>query len=332
MSSYFDYVIEQPENGIWKATVKSTYADKEAINPYILKGAFWDTNLYNYDFKGLSPEAMLMFTEKIGAFNQKEKEIFKARDVTVTLLTPITAESTDKYVKEEVLSVLKLLANNYQTKSRDTLVGVKLSGIAKYWEKFRGYLSYTDMSLNNHPVDEQTLENWIAAGKITNIVPIFNEYYLLCETPWHATINIRDYGVLKDISDPSEVLTGSVTQYIYNKDGKELLQYRMKSSARISTTEDIDDMILDIRENIEELRKSSSTENLVKVGIRNILEEKATEEDRSTNLYKELSKLCEDADDYIDDEYRKELEEQLNELIKLRAAMGTEGRLIWGIE
>lgn len=331
MSSYFDYVIEQPEAGIWKATFKSTYADKEAINPYILKGAFWETDLYNYDFKGLSSEALLMFTEKIGAYNQKEKEAFKAKDVTVTILPPITAEATDT-VKEEVLSVLRILANNYQTKSRDTLVGIKLSGVAKYWEKFRGYVSYTDMSLNAHPVDEHTLENWIAAGKIANIVSVGNEYYWLCETPWQATINIRDYGILRDISDPSEVLTGSVTQYIYNKDGKELLQYRMKRAARISTTEDIDDMILDIRENIEELKKSSSTENLVKVSIQNILEEKATEEDKSTNLYKELLKFCEGADDYIDDAYREELETQLNELIKLRAAMGTKGRLIWGIE
>lgn len=332
MSSYFDYVIEQPEAGIWKAAFKSTYADKEFINPYILKGAFWDTDLYSYDFKDLSPETLLMFTEKLGVYNQKEKEALKAKDVTVTILPPITAVSTDAYVKEEVLSVLRLLANNYQTKSRDTLVGVKLSGVAKYWGRFRGYVSYTDMSLNTHPVDEHTLENWIAAGKIANIVSIGNEYYWLCESPWHATINIRDYGILKDISDPSEVLTGSVTQYLYNKDGKELLQYQMKRSARMSTTEDIDDMILDIRKNIEELKKASSTENLVKVGIQAILEEKATEEDKATNLYKELLKFCEGADEYIDDDYREELGAQLNELIKLRAAMGTEGRLIWGIE
>ena len=70
----------------------------------------------------------------------------------------------------------------------------------------------------------------------------------------------------------------------------------------------------------------------MKISIRGLVEEKATEEDKSTNLYKELLKYCGEAEAFGDAEYLEELELQLAELIKLRSLMGTEGRLFWSIE
>lgn len=333
MSSYFDYTIEQPVSEGWRVTAKSTYEDSEVINPYILKGAFWDTDHFDYDFKDISAESLLRFTEKIGTYNQKEKDIFKEKGVTKTITVPITSDSGN--VKEEVLRTLKLLSNDYRTNSRDTVLGVKLSGIAKHWQRFRYfYTRYIDDELDttSESVSIKTLTNWILEGKIKNLILTGNDCYWVCNHPWEATSYLKNYGYLKDASDPSEILTGSVAQIVYSKDDKEIPQYRIRKSVRRSTTDDVDDMILEIRKNIETVKKSNSIENLVKVNIRDLVEEKATEEDRSTNLYKELMKYCGEAETFGDDEYLEELELQLTELIKLRSLMGMEGRLFWSIE
>lgn len=333
MSSYFDYTIEQPVPEGWRVTAKSTYEDNEVVNPYILKGAFWDTDCYDYNLKDLSAESLLGFTEKVGTYNQKEKDVFKEKGVESYITVPTTSDSGN--VKEEVIRNLKLLSNDYRTKSRDTALGVKLSGIAKYWHIFKdSYLRYLDEELNtaSESVSIETLTNWILEGKIENLILTGSGCFWVCNHPWEAITYLRDHRCLKDIPDPSELLTGSVAQVIYSKDGKEIPQYRIRKSVRRSTTDDVDDMILEMRKSIEAIKKSNSVENLVKVSIRDLVEEKATEEDKSTNLYKELLKYCGEAEAFGDDEYLEELELQLTELIKLRSLMGTEGRLFWSIE
>ena len=328
MGVYFDYAIERKVNSNWYLTAKSTYEDNEVINPYILKSVFWDTEFQDCVPDDISSETKTEFYERIGVYDKKELEVLK--NATKTLTNPIVTKD-----KEHTISVLEYLCKHYSTKFRETLIRVDLDGIVKYWNNVKTFLRFKDA--DHDYVSIETLISWIKNGLIENLIETKYGYQLVCESPYAAIMYIRDYGMLKGIENPSEILAGEVCQVSYiNENEKEIPQYHLKRSARCSTTKDIDWMIEELKAEIERVKESNKLENLVKDEIRNLLNEKATEEDKNTNLYKKLISYCggEDFQIYGDKEYIQELETQLQEVEKLRAIMGPAetGRVIWRIE
>lgn len=333
MSSYFDYVVERLEDAHWKFAAKSTYADDEAINPYTLKDVFWDTEFQNGVPIDITNEAKSEFCEKVGTYNRKEKDVFKNAIVEITI--PICVDRGD--IKAGVLYNLDILSKDYRTKFRDTLIRIYLDGIAKYWKDVKTYLHFADCDeeiYNKETVDVNELRNWIDKGVIDNIFKINDTYQFACETPYSAILHLRGYNMLKTVESPTEILVGEISQVIYNdKDGNEIPQYKLKHSTRCSTTKDVDLMIDYLKADIERIKKSNTTENLARDIIRNLINERANEEDKETNLYKELMSYCGEEEVYGDEEYLQELETQLHEVEKIRSVMGPsgKGRLIWGI-
>ncbi len=326
MGSYFDYVVERKVDSNWSFVAKSTYEDNEAINPYILRGLFWDTEFQERVPDDISSETKLEFYERIGVYDRKELDVL--RNATKTLTNPIAVHG-----KMRAINVLEYLCKHYSSKFRKTLIRVDLDGIVKYWSNVKPFLRFKDADLVDVSVEK--LKSWIKDGLIENLVETKYGYQLVCESPYAAIMYIRDYGMLKDVEDPSEILVGEVCQVTYlDKDGNEIPQYHLKRSARCSTTRDIDSMIDELKADIERVKKSNTIENIVRDEIRNLVNELATEEDKNTNLYKELIEYCGEDEVYGDEEYLQELENQLHEVEKIRAIMGpTEtGRVIWRIE
>lgn len=326
MGSYFDYVIERKVGSNWYFVAKSTYEDNEAINPYILKGLFWDTEFQECVPDDISSETKTEFYERIGVYDKKELEGLKS--ATKTLTNPIAVHD-----KMRVADVLEYLRKHYSTKFRETLIRVDLDGIVKYWNNVKTFLRFKDA--DQVDVSVEKLKSWIKNGLIENLIETKYGYQLVCESPYAAIMYIRDYGMLKGIENPSEILVGEVCQFSYiDENEKEIPQYRLKRSARCSTTKDIDLMIDDLKADIERVKKSNTLENVVRDEIRNLVNERATEEDKNTNLYKELMSYCGEEEVYGDEEYLQELEDQLHEVEKIRAIMGPAetGRIIWRIE
>lgn len=326
MGSYFDYVVERKVGSYWYFVAKSTYDDNEAINPYILKGLFWDTEFQEYVPDDISDETKLEFYEKIGVYDKKELEVLKS--ATRTLTNPIAVHG-----KMCVTDVLEYLYRHHSTKFRETLIRVDLDGIVKYWNNVKTFLRFRDV--DHGDVSIEKLKSWIKNGLIENLIETKYGYQLVCESPYAAIMYIRDYGMFKGVEDPSEILAGEVCQFSYiDKNEKEVPQYHLKRSARCSTTKDIDLMIDELKADIERVKKLNTLENVVRDEIRNLVNEKATEEDKNTNLYKELMDYCGEEEIYMDEEYIQELEDQLQEVEKIRAIMGPAetGRIIWRVE
>lgn len=326
MGSYFDYVVERKVNSYWYFVAKSTYEDNEAINPYILKGLFWDTEFQEYVPDDISDETKLEFYERVGVYDRKELDVLKS--ATKTLTNPIAVHG-----KMYVTDVLEYLRKHYSTRFRETLIRVDLDGIVKYWNNVKTFLRFKDVDQTDVSVEK--LKSWIKNGLIENLIETKYGYQLVCESPYAAIMYIRDYRMFKDVEDPSEILVGEVCQFSYiDEKEKEIPQYHLKRSARCSTTKDIDLMIAELKADIERVKKSNTLENVVRDEIRNLVNERATEEDKNTNLYKELMEYCGEDEVYGDEEYLQELEDQLLEVEKIRAIMGPAetGRIIWRIE
>lgn len=326
MSSYFDYVVERKVDSNWHFVAKSTYEDNEAINPYILKGLFWDTEFQEYVPDDISSETKLEFYEKIGVYDKRELEVLKS--ATKILTSPIATNG-----KEHTIDALKYLCKHYSTKFRETLIRVDLDGIVRYWNNVKTFLRFRDADCDDVSIEK--LKSWIKNGLIENLIETKYGYQLVCESPYAAIMYIRDYGMFKGIENPSEILIGEACQVVYlDENEKEIPQYHLKRSARCSTTKDIDLMIDELKADIERIKKSNTLENIVRDEIRNLVNERATEEDKNTNLYKELMEYCGEDEVYGDEEYLQELEDQLLEVEKIRAIMGPAktGRIIWRIE
>lgn len=326
MSSYFDYVVERKVGSYWYFVAKSTYDDNEAINPCILKGLFWDTEFQEYVPDDISDETKLEFYERIGVYDRRELEILK--NAIKTLTVPISTKD-----KEHTINVLEYLCKHYRTKFRETLIRVDLDGIVKYWNNIKPFLKFKDVDQKDVSVEK--LKGWINDKLIENLIRTQYGYQLVCESPYAAIMYIRDYGMFKGVENPSEILVGEVCQFSYiDENEKEIPQYHLKRSARCSTTKDIDLMIDELKADIERVKKSNTLENVVRDEIRNLVNERATEEDKNTNLYKELMDYCGEDEVYGDEEYLQELEDQLQEVEKIRAIMGPAemGRIIWRVE
>lgn len=326
MGSYFDYVVERKVGSNWNFVAKSTYEDNEAINPYILRSLFWDTEFQECVPDDISSETKLEFYERIGVYDRKELEVLKS--ATKTLTNPIAVHG-----KIHAIDVLEYLCKHHSSKFRETLIRVDLDGIVKYWSNVKTFLRFRDADLDDVSIEK--LKSWIKNGLIENLIETKYGYQLVCESPYVAIMYIRDYGMFKGIENPSEILAGEVCQVTYlDKNGSEIPQYHLKRSARCSTTKDIDLMIDELKADIERVEKSNTIENIVRDKIRNLINERATEEDKNTNLYKELMEYCGEDEVYGDEEYLQELEDQLREVEKIRTIMGPAetGRVIWKIE
>ena len=73
MSTYFDFTIERPHKNEWICVGQSFYdEDLDVINPWILKGAFWDAD-FSEDINALDEK---FSNETFYEFAHKKNEYF----------------------------------------------------------------------------------------------------------------------------------------------------------------------------------------------------------------------------------------------------------------
>lgn len=349
MSSYLDFSVERlvkAEDGTtsWKCIGKSNYSeDIDIINPYILKGAFWDTDCFQH-FAGfddrLSKESLLMFGTKIEKIDipasendfwyKAKKKLYDTPEYPykyklVELKRPVTSSSN----LEDELHDLK---NDIRYKWNDIWVPFTEEVVNENLEKFISIMNLESDNVQEVINKTEELKKCktfaeCSKEKFSNVrfVAETGSVYIKFTTVSEALNTIQHYLNLKNLALFDYII---ICNYV-DEDSKLVPQYSFEN-VRISNYDDIQAMIHEFEKSLADLEKRASAENLAKSIISEILED-ISEEDQSTKLYEALKDYVDVDYSSEDSEWKEELQSQLEELKLLARFVGKNGRLIWEI-
>lgn len=349
MSSYLDFSVErlvkaEDSTTSWKCIGKSNYSeDIDIINPYILKGAFWDTDCFQHfaNFGDrLSKESLLMFGTKIEKIDmpssendfwyKSKKKLYDAPDYPykykiVELKRPIVSLSN----LEDELHDLK---NDVRYKWNDIWVPFAEEIVNENLEKFISIMNLESDNVQeviNKTEELKKCKTFAECNKekFSNVrfVAETGSVYIKFATVSEALNTIQHYLKLKNLTLFDYII---ICNYV-DEDGKLIPQYSFEN-VRISNYDDIQAMIHEFEKSLADLEKRASAENLAKSIISEILED-ISEEDQSTKLYEALKDYVDVDYSSEDSEWKEELQSQLEELKLLARFVGKNGRLIWEI-
>lgn len=351
MSSYFDFSVErQREDGKgWSLIAQSDYrSDLEVINPYILKGVFWDTDKF-HKYASLKDDltkgTILQFSEKIERVSlpadekdlwyKTKKEILEDEDYPYKYEKQVC-----KFNFEEngLLSTLNTLKQKLEYKWNEIEIPFDEKVINEKIDKFSWLFNYEleeNEEIKKEIEEKKTIDFFIEKGcaKRFSYSPHSEKQdsrivYISFDTIWDAEQFLK-YQAFPNQEIPT-CIEPFVKSYRYYNGSKEVVQYRLKD-VKISTYDDIIALIKEVEKSLNRYKKACTVENLAKTFIRDFIES-ADEEDLKTQLGKDLKNFVKGEDSCEDEEYEEELENQLTELKLLARFVGSNGRLIWIIE
>jgi hypothetical protein len=352
MSSYFDFSVErQREDGKgWSLIAHSDYrSDLEVINPYILKGIFWDTDKFQKYASlkdDLTKGTILQFSEKIERVSlpadekdlwyKTKKEILDDEDY------PYKYEKQARnfnFEENGLLSTLNDLKQKLEYKWNEIEIPFDEKVINEKIDKFSWLFNYEleeNEEIKKAIEEKKTIDFFIEKGcaerfRFSPHAPFQDKriVYVSFDTIWDAEQFLK-YQAFPNQEMPT-CIEPFVKSHRYYKDSKEVVQYRLKD-IKISNYDDIIALIKEVEKSLKRYKKACTVENLAKTFIQDNFIENASEEDLKTQLGKDLKKFVKGAEAYEDEEYEEELENQLTELRLLARFVGSNGRLIWIIE
>jgi hypothetical protein len=352
MSSYFDFSVErQREDGKgWSLIAHSDYrSDLEVINPYILKGIFWDTDKFQKYASlkdDLTKGTILQFSEKIERVSLPADEKdpwYKIKKETLDNENyPYKYEKQARnfnFEKNGMLSTLNDLKQKLEYKWNEIEIPFDEKVINEKIDKFSWLFNYEleeNEEIKKEIEEKKTIDFFIEKGCAERFR--FSPHssfqdkrivYVSFDTIWDAEQFLK-YQAFKDSEIPT-CIEPFVKSYQYYNGSKEVVQYQLKD-VKISNYDDIIALINEVEKSLNRYKKACTVENLAKTFIQDNFIENASEEDLKTQLGKDLKKFVKGVDSCEDEEYEEELETQLTELRLLARFVGSNGRLIWIIE
>ena len=328
MSSYFDFVIERKnDKNKWVCVGKSYYDDNlDIINPWILKGAFWDaeySSTVTYDNESeLTDESFHMATYKIRGRCKGEPYILYKNE-NENILSFLEKITKSRYRCNDV----GLWFNkDYICDNKDFLKQYLDCGTTDL-TKYQDFQNKIDSAVDKSDFDDIFKEciniySNTSDSNSSEVGIILNESsYELSQyikyTPNFKDLKIEHVGIINYTNDKNEI----IKQYALN--------------GKISYKDDIERMIFDIDKTIEKMNKTEQAEELAKKFIYDILCEYDEVDDKDiveSELYQRLYEYTKDSDydEYYDNS--DELKEQKYNLELMLKFMGDNGRVIWNID
>ena len=347
MSSYFDFSVERyrEDEKRWSLIAQSDYrSDLEVINPYILKGIFWDTDKFHKYASlkdDLTKETILQFSEKIERVSlpadekdlwyKTKKEILDDEDYPYKYEKQV---SKFNFEENGLLSTLNTLKQKLEYRWNEIEIPFDEKVINEKIDKFSWLFNYEleeNEEIKKGIEEKKTIDFFIEKGCAKRFSYSLNKkiIYVSFDTIWDAEQFLK-YQVFPNQEIPTCKEQPFIRIYQYYNGSKEVVQYRLKD-VKISTYDDIIALIKEVEKSLNRYKKACTVENLAKTFIQGFIDE-ADEEDLKTQLGKDLKKFAKGGDIYEDEEYEEELETQLTELRLLARFVGSNGRLIWIIE
>lgn len=325
MSTYFDFTIERPHGNEWICVGQSFYDENlDIINPWILKGAFWDAD-FSENINSLinvTDTTFCKFAHKINHDNYSDWYVSDVSSIGEDVIKFLDRTSKTRLLCNDICLWFDA---EYIMKQMDFLKSVlhlkrKGDDLLDEWNKFVKILEGTkNIEEFRNLLGE--CNNVIIQGDFVGI--IFNN------SAYSLEQNIKYVPIFKDI----QIHHADVLGYSEVKDNgytDERKQYELRG--HVSYEKDIEVMISEINKTIERIEKSKKAEEIAKSYIASILEDYEYDEDMKNNeLYKRLYDYSKDSEEY-DSEYADELIAQKHELELILRFIGNNGRIIWNIE
>ena len=325
MGTYFDFTIERPHENEWICVGQSFYdEDLDVINPWILKGAFWDAD-FSEDINSvtnITDTTFCKFANKINNDNYSNWYVADVSSIGEDILKFLDRTSKTRLLCNDICLWFDV---EYIIKQTDFLKSFlhlkhKDNNLLNKWNKFVKILEGTKNSEEFiNLLDE--CDNVIIQGDFVGI--IFND------SAYSLGQNIKYAPIFKDIQIHHAYVLGysEVNDNGYSDERK---QYELHG--KVSYKKDIEYMISEINKTLERMEKSKKAEEIAKSYIASILEDYEYDEDMKNNeLYKRLYDYSKDSEEY-DGEYADELIAQKHELELVSVFIGDNGRIIWNIE
>lgn len=325
MSTYFNFTIERPHGNEWICVGQSFYDENlDIINPWILKGAFWDADFSENinSLINITDTTFCTFAHKINH-----------DDYSNWYVTEVSSIGEDIIRFLDRISKTRLLCNDiclwfdaeYIMKQTDFLKSFlhlkrKDDNLLDKWDKFVKILERTK-NIEEFRNFLSECDNVIMQGDFIGIIFNDSAYSLGQTIKYHPSFkNIQIHHA--DVLGYSEVKDNGYTD--------ERKQYKLHG--KVSYKKDIEYMISEINKTLERMEKSKKAEEIAKSYIASILEDYEYDEDIKNNeLYKRLYEYSKDSETY-DEEYSDDLISQKYELELILRFIGDNGRIIWNIE
>ena len=313
-----------------------------------MKGVFWSTDKFQKYASlkdDLTKGTILQFSEKIERVSlpadekdlwyKTKKEILDDEDYPYKYEKQV---SKFNFEENGLLSTLNTLKQKIEYKWNEIEIPFDEKVINEKIDKFSWLFNYEleeNEEIKKEIEEKKTIDFFIEKGcaKRFSYSPHSEKQdsriiYISFDTIWDAEQFLK-YQAFPNQEIPT-CIEPFVKSYQYYNGSKEVVQYKLKD-VKISTYDDILELIKEVEKSLNWYKKACTVENLAKTFIRDFIEN-ASEEDLKTQLGKDLKKFVKGVDSCEDEEYEEELETQLTELRLLARFVGSNGRLIWIIE
>jgi len=322
MSSYFDFTIERKHDNKWICVAESHYDDLDIINPWILKGAFWDAeftkDINSLDETELSDESFYMFSRKLDEINSKDRLYY-------------IGERTNR----DVIGFLEHM-NKTRYRNNDVCLWFNLVNICKHKEFLKNVLYPHNQQMSNWEIFRDKIDNITEDSDFIEIFQQCDNLILITfdnmigiifhENPYSMINTIKYSPFFKNV----EIYNAQLLGYYEDDNITEKKQYDFYG--KVSYKKDIENMISEINKTLQRIENSKKSEEIAKSYISDILSDYEYDESMKNNeLYKRLYEYSKDSEEY-DEEYEDELLAQKKELEFILRFIGDNGRLIWKIE
>lgn len=298
MGRYLDLSIERKTEEGWKHLYSASYEEgMELINCCILRDLFSETECYSsFGLSTLADETIINLGIKIeenGVFMpiKKDSVCYPYRYRRVETLVG------DSLSKDKIIDKLKRMSRDIKIRFNDTIVLVK----------------------------PECLDDAVSIGVTMSAVGLKNGIKFPC--PWNACFALKADMKLKD----KDWFNGIAYCEYYDDDGKEVKQYAIPQTLKISTYKDLICMKEGLEKDIAKAEESMSDD----ARLSKILADRTTsvaEDDWSTSLGRIVKELMsnEPLISYTTEEL-DELKAQKSELEKLILMVDENGRVVWSI-
>lgn len=327
MSTYFDFTIERPYRNEWICVGQSFYDENlDIINPWILKGAFWDAD-FSEDMNALDEK---FSNETFYKFAHKKNEYFNGNKNDYDLTKSYFISSHDN---SDIINFLNDFTKT-KYKCNDVCLWFDLEYICQNKDFLKSYLCSKAKDLDtclNFQNKINSINNTSEFKKLfeecNNIIIKENKIGIVFhETSYSMRENIKYCSRFQNLKINGVNLIG----YYEDDNLTEKKQYEFRG--HVSYKKDIEYMISEIDKTLVRIENSKKSEEIAKSYIASILEDYEYDEDMKNNeLYKRLYDYSKDSEEY-DDEYADELIAQKYELELILRFIGDNGRIIWNIE